>query len=137
MNRRRGRAGPGLGALAGALGMALVLVCAGPPAGAQKATEQYIPIGQSPGLSRKYTSIGPIAEVNVRDQTVTIADPGGARTVRITEKTRIWLDRSKIKQPNLRGLFADLQKGRLVEVKYLDVDRRQIADWIKVEVGPS
>ncbi|HSD44783.1 MAG TPA: hypothetical protein VLD36_23315 [Burkholderiales bacterium] len=100
----------------------------------QKATEQYIPIGQSPGVSQKYSSIGEIADVNAAARTVTIADRGGPRTVRITDKTRIWLDRTKLKQTNLSGSFADLQKGRRVEVKYEDPARRDVADWVKVEV---
>jgi hypothetical protein len=55
--------------------------------------------------------------------------------VKITEKTRIWLDRTKLKQANLSGSFTDLQKGRRVEVKYDDPVRRQVADWVKVEIA--
>ena len=54
--------------------------------------------------------------------------------MKITDKTRIWLDRSKLKQPNVTGGFADLQKGRRVEVKYEDPAQREVADWVKVEV---
>ncbi|HKQ57731.1 MAG TPA: hypothetical protein VJY35_07665 [Candidatus Eisenbacteria bacterium] len=126
--------------LATGLGLAITLLCATSHAHGQKATEQYIPIGQSPGISGKYTSLGVIAEVNLRDQTITIADPAGAKTVKITGKSRIFLDRTPLKLSNLRGVFADLQKGRRAEVKYLDPDRRsdsvksQIADWVKVEI---
>ena len=120
--------------LATGLGLAITLMCATSHAHGQKATEQYIPIGQSPGLSGKYTSIGPISDVNARDQTITIADPRGAKVVKVTAKTRIWLDRTPLKQSNLRGLFADLQKGRRAEVKYFDPERPQMADWVKVEI---
>src|SRR5262245_12731849 len=113
---RHERQGGSMRAFATGLGLAITLLCATSYAHGQKATEQYIPIGQSPGISGRYTSIGPISEVNGRDQTVTIADPAGARTVKITNRTKIWLDRSKIRQSNLRGVFADLQKGRTVEV---------------------
>jgi hypothetical protein len=99
----------------------------------QKATEQFIPIGQSPGVSQKYTSIGAIAAVNAAARTVTIADPSGPRTVRVTDGTRIWLDRTKMKQTNLSGSFADLQVGRRAEVKYADA-ARDAAEWVKVEV---
>ncbi len=116
------------------LGMALAL-CASSHAHGQKATEQYIPIGQSPGVSQKYSSIGQVAAVNPATQTVTIADPAGPRTVRITDKTRIWLDRTKLQQPNVPGRFADLQQGRRVEVKYADPERRDVADWVKVEIS--
>jgi len=122
-------------ALLSGIGLAIALLGAISYAYGQKETELYIPIGQSPGLSQKYTSIGELAEVDPRAKTVTIADPAGRRTVKITEKTRIWLDRSKLKQTNLTGSFADLQKGRRVEVKYDDTQRREVAEWVKVEVS--
>lgn len=112
----------------------MVALCVVPQAQAQKMTEQFIPIGQSPGLSQKYTSIGEITQVNPQQRTITIADPAGPRTVKITAKTHIWLDRTKLKQPNLFGKFADLQRGRRVEVKYEDAERRDVAEWVKVEI---
>jgi hypothetical protein len=121
-------------ALLNAVGLAIALLGAISHVHGQKETELYIPIGQSPGLSQKHTSIGEIAEVDPRAKTVTIADPAGRRTVKITEKTRIWLDRSKLKRTNLAGSFADLQKGRRAEVKYEDPQRRDVAEWVKVEV---
>jgi hypothetical protein len=116
------------------VGVAIAALCAVPHAQAQKMTEQFIPIGQSPGLSQKYTSIGEITQVNPRERTITIADPAGPRTVKITAKTHIWLDRTKLKQSNLFGGFADLQKGRRAEVKYEDAERREVAEWVKVEI---
>ena len=104
-----------------------------PPAHGQEATERYIPIGQSPGVSGKLTSIGEIADVDPRERTVTIVEPAGRRTVRITDKTRIWIDRSKLKLTSVTGSFGDLQKGRRVEAKYEDPADRQVADWVKVE----
>jgi hypothetical protein len=117
------------------LGVAIALVSAVFQVHAQKETERYIPLGQSPGVSQKYTSIGEIADVDQQKQMVTIVEPAGRRTVKITEKTRVWLDRTKLKQANLAGSFADLQKGRRVEVKYEDPERRQVADWVKVEIA--
>jgi len=117
------------------LGVAIALMSAVFQVHAQKETERYIPLGQSPGVSQKQTSIGEIAEVDTARRTVTIAEQAGRRTVKITEKTRIWLDRTKLKQANLSGSFTDLQKGRRVEVKYEDPDRRQVADWVKVEIA--
>ena len=101
----------------------------------QKSTERYIPIGQSPGLSGKYTSIGLITVVNTRTRTITIADSAGPKTVQITDTTRIWLDRSKLKKSNTSGRFTDLVKGRRVEAKYEHPDRRQVAEWVKVEIS--
>jgi hypothetical protein len=117
------------------LGVAIALVSAVFQVHAQKETERYIPLGQSPGVSQKYTSIGEIADVDQQKQMVTIVEPAGRRKVKITEKTRVWLDRTKLKQANLAGSFADLQKGRRVEVKYEDPERRQVADWVKVEIA--
>ncbi len=96
---------------------------------AQKSTERYIPIGQSPGLSKKYTYIGTIEAVAPEKRTIT----AGGRTVMITERTRIWLDRSKLKLGNRTGSIGDLQQGSRVEIKYDDPTRPQAADWIKVE----
>lgn len=117
------------------LGMAIALVSAVLQVHAQKETERYIPLGQSPGVSQKYTSIGEIAHVDPAARTVTITEQTGQRTLKITDKTRIWLDRTKLKQANLTGGFTDLQKGRRVEVKYEDPEQRQIADWVKVEIS--
>jgi len=120
--------------LVNGIGLAIALLGGISYAHGQRETEQYIPIGQSPGLSQKSTSIGEIAEVDPQAKTVTIADPAGRRTVKVTEKTRIWLDRTKLKQTNLTGSFADLKTGRRVEVKYDDPKRREVAEWVKVEV---
>lgn len=107
-----------------------------PPAHGQEATERYIPLGQSPGVSGKLTSIGEIVEVAARARTVTITEPSGRHTLKVTDKTRIWIDRSRLKRTSLTGTFGDLQKGRLVEVKYEDPASREVADWVKVEAAP-
>ena len=117
------------------LGVAIALMVAMFQVHAQKETERYIPLGQSPGVSQKLARIGEIAEVDESKRTVTITDPAGRWTVGITDQTRIWLDRTKLKQPNLTGSFTDLHKGRRVEVKYQDPERREVADWVKVEVA--
>jgi hypothetical protein len=117
------------------IGVAVALLGVISHAHGQKETERFIPIGQSPGVSQKHTSIGEIAEVDQQKQMVTIVEPAGRRTVKITEKTRIWLDRTKLKQTNLVGSFAELQKGRRIEMKYADPESRQIADWVKVEIA--
>jgi hypothetical protein len=117
------------------IGVAVALLGVISHAHGQKETERFIPIGQSPGVSQKHTSIGEIAEVDQQKQMVTIVEPAGRRTVKITEKTRIWLDRTKLKQANLVGSFTDLQKGRRIEMKYADPEHRQIADWVKVEIA--
>lgn len=106
-----------------------------PLAFGQKMTEQFIPIGQSPGLSGTYTDVGQIEQVDVEGRTITLAGAGGGRVVAITGRTRIWLDRSKLQQTNVTGGFSDLREGRQVEVKYEDDERRQAAAWIKVDAA--
>jgi len=97
---------------------------------AQKATEQYIPIGKSPGLSNKVTIIGPIESVDPVKRTVTVA----SRTIKITDRTQIWLDRSPIQQTNQNGTFEDLNQGRKVECKLQDQEPKDAAEWIKIEI---
>ena len=100
----------------------------------QQQTERFIPIGQSPGLSGKYTITGKIETINTGARSFTVAGPSGPMMVTITDKTHIWLDRSQLKLTNLRGGFAHLQTGRMVEVKYKDHKRKQFAEWVKVRV---
>lgn len=109
---------------------AIAALASASPVVAQQATEMYVPIGQSPGVSGKTTVIGTVQATNPAARTVTVAGPGGAQTFTITAKTRIWQDRSESKQPNRAGSLADLQQGRRVEVKALPAG----ADWIKVQV---
>lgn len=103
----------------------------------QKATEMFIPIGQSPGLSDTVSIIGTIETIDPRGHTITVAGPSGSWSATITGRTKIWLDKSKLRLPNQKGAFTDLQKGLLVEVKYEDPEGRGKgtgpADWIKVE----
>ncbi len=122
-----GRAAISITVLISCLGVGLL-------ARGQEATERYIPIGQSPGLSRQYNYIGPIDAVDAESRTLTVAGPSGARVVKLTQRSRIWLDRSMLEQTNLSGRFEDCQVGRMVEVKYEDPSRRELADWIKVRL---
>lgn len=105
-------------------------------ASGQQATEMFIPIGQSPGLSNKGSVIGSLESVDPGKRMVTISSPSGAQTVVITDRTLIWLDRSEQKQPNQNGAINDLQKGRKVEVKIRKGEPKAVAEWIKVQVGP-
>ena len=118
------------------VGVTFILLVGVPCVHGQKATEIFIPLGKSPGLSGKYTTIGKIDTVNAQDQTITMTDSLGSYTIKITERTKIWLDNSKLKSTNRKGTFADLRKGRLAEVKYEDSARKDkgIAEWIKIQI---
>ncbi|NNG05342.1 MAG: hypothetical protein HKM95_14755 [Inquilinus sp.] len=113
---------------------AVVLFC---PIGVwgQRTTEQFIPIGQSPGLSGTVTYAGEIAATDPGARTITLSRPAdaGTVTVGVARNTRIWLDRSSVGRPTLAGRFADLAPGSVVEIHFRDPDRRQVAEWIKVE----
>ena len=117
---------------------ALVIVIIGlslaPLVQAHKATERYIPIGLSPGVSSQ-TLIGEVVEVDAANQRLTVHTNGERIPVTATETTRIYLDRSKIRQTNLEGSFVDVRTGRRVEVKFEDPRRRAVAEWIKIEIG--
>jgi hypothetical protein len=118
------------------IGVTIILLVGAPCVHGQKATEIFIPLGKSPGLSGKYTTIGKIDTVNAKDQTIAMTDSSGSYTIKITERTKIWLDNSKLKSTNRKGTFADLRKGLLAEVKYEDSARKDkgTAEWIKIQI---
>jgi hypothetical protein len=118
------------------LAIVIVLLGGALEASGQQATEMFIPIGQSPGLSGKGSLIGTLESVDPGKRMVTISSSLGAQTVGITDRTLIWLDRSQQKQPNQNGAINDLQKGRKVEVKLRKGDPKAVAEWIKVQVSP-
>ena len=118
------------------LGLAIVVVALGSTLDAfgQEATEIYIPIGQSPGLSNKSTLIGTLDSVDPRKQMVTVSGPSGTQTIAINDRTLIWLDRSLQKQQNQKGSISDLQQGRKVEIKLRKGEPKEVAEWIKVQI---
>jgi len=100
---------------------------------AEKETELYIPIGQSPGLSGKYTVMGKIDQVDSQNQSIKMSGPSGSYSVKLTPDTSIYLDRSNDRLPNTYGTLADCRAGDTVEVKFEDNSRNKSAEWIKVE----
>lgn len=112
----------------------LSLLCAS-QACAQMATERFVPIGESPGLSVSHTDVGRIRGFDAGSRTLSLEAEGGIRPVRITDDTRIWLDRSGSELSNLNGDTSNLAIGRRAEVSYADPARRRSANWVKVEVG--
>lgn len=111
-----------------------VLLAAVHTAEAQRTTEQFIPIGQSPGLSGSATYSGEIISVDpvARRLTMRRSDDGGTVTVTVAGDTRIWLDRSLIGRPNLSGGITDIVPGSTAEIHYRDPERRRVAAWVKV-----
>jgi hypothetical protein len=102
---------------------------------AEKSAELYLPIGRSPGLSDKFNLTGTIAEVSSQDQTLTVmTGASGTDTVTITEYTLIFLDKSKLRQPNQYGTFSDIKAGMLIEVRFEADKRHRPAEWIKLQI---
>ena len=99
---------------------------------AHPATERYIPIGKSPGASPIGT-IGVIEAVNVADRSIRVGGREAAHWVQLTDRTQIWLDRTKLSKSNLIGEFRDCQAGRTVEIRY-EGSERAVAAWIKIAV---
>lgn len=118
------------------IGLAIVVLGSIQLAQAQKQTEIYIPIGKSPGVSRTHTLIGTIETVNLPDRSLVMRDEQGRYTVKVTDRTRIWLDRSAMKLHNQSGSLTSCQPDRQVEVKYEgSAPGEQVtAEWIKVQI---
>lgn len=89
---------------------------------AQKTTELFIPIGKSPGLSEKgRTIIGTVIKIEGAQITV------GNKVSRLSEKAKVFLDRSQVKKTNTLGTLADIQVGSFVEIFP--------SEWIKVRIN--
>lgn len=102
----------------------------------QKATEIFIPIGKSPGVSGKHSIMGKIDSVNYQAYTLIVSDSSETYTVKVMEDTPIWLDKSALKLTNVNGDIEDCQVGGFVEVKYKGPEKSKgmQAEWIKVRI---
>lgn len=116
---------------------ALVTIGLAPSAIGHPETERYIPIGQSPGISGKHSYIGEIKSADHESHSMVIATAEGDQTVGMSERTRIYIDRSGQRKSNLAGTYADCQPGRRIEVKFADNDPARPAEWIKVEASAN
>jgi len=118
-------------------GVAVLLLLGATAALGQRLTEMYIPIGQSPGLSGKHTMIGTISAVDAKARRITCAYGSETATMQLTDRTRIWIDRSKARQPSLKGALSDCVVGRRMEARWVNDERKAggEVEWIKVEVA--
>jgi hypothetical protein len=105
------------------------------PAHAQRATERYVPIGRSPGLSGVSTVMGSVETVDPDGGRLTLRSAAGPREVEVDDSTRIWLDRSALGETNLAADLGDCRAGRSVEVKIGAGGR--VAEWIKIRAPAS
>lgn len=107
-----------------------LLIIADPVPG-QQATEIYIPIGQSPGLSSEAAVIGTIASIDESSGRITIATDGRSVVVTIGDRTLYYLDSSHVERRNYPGNIEHCEIGRRVEAR---IDDNGYVEWIKIEV---
>jgi len=100
------------------------LTAAGHPA-----TELYIPIGKSPGISHVKSYIGQIQSLSAAQVGLTMMVGDSAKYVPFNESTKIYLQYETPGKNNALGRYADCQAGRNAEV-YLADDGK--VRWIKV-----
>jgi hypothetical protein len=100
----------------------------------QKTTEMFIPIGQSPGVSGTQSVFGHIQSLSLAESTCTVATSEGDKTVELIGDPVIYLDYSKLNKPNKYGEISDITVGCNVELKFLDNEKRDSLDWIKIEM---
>lgn len=115
------------------LAVILVAMIGMASAAAHPATERYIPVGQSPGISGQSSYVGAIEGVDEATRTIIMMHEGRRYTVQVTEETRIWVDRSGERKTNLVGGYEDCTAGRKAEIKFVDPDQKTTAEWIKLE----
>ncbi|MFQ5547427.1 MAG: hypothetical protein ACE5FV_03985 [Woeseia sp.] len=100
------------------------------PAFTHPATERYIPIGKSPGVSNVKSYIGAIRSVRRSERGFVMVVEDTGRRIEVTEDTKIYLDKGP-GHANTTGTEEDCQAGRTVEV-YLREDGT--AYWVKIRV---
>jgi hypothetical protein len=104
---------------------------------AQRATELFIPIGKSPGISGVCSMTGTIDSAYTSDHMLKMSTSSGENYgVQITDETKIYLDRSILKQTNKIGTYSDCKVGAYCEVLYESHTRKDYgeAEWIKIRV---
>jgi hypothetical protein len=93
------------------------------------ATERYIPIGYWNSVGVAGTYLGTVTDVAPQAQALSFVEDGRTKSIRITDKTRIYIDRSHFGQKNLQGSRADVLAGRQMEIR---LAKDGTAEWIKI-----
>ncbi|EDZ67058.1 hypothetical protein NOC27_385 [Nitrosococcus oceani AFC27] len=96
--------------------------------------EKFIPINYALGMDEKYTATGSIVAVDKEEKIVTISANSESHAYKVTDDTKIWLDRSQIKAKNMEGSLTDLKKGLKAEIKIYSTEDKAVAKWIKVQI---
>ncbi len=101
----------------------------------QQMTEKYIPVDAYPGLADKFVTVGIILRIDEKGKTFVLRGDSDTKTIQVSDKTKIWLDRSLRKEANQDGTFADLKAGLRAEVRVLGPKQMTTAKWVKVQVA--
>lgn len=96
----------------------------------QKATEVYIPIGASPGVSASDTLLGKISRLDYEARSIEFTSRDGKKTIYVNDKTLYYLDRSAYRKKSTTGNMSDCKVGLKIEVQAADNDT---AEWIKIK----
>jgi hypothetical protein len=122
-------------------GLALAGVAAA-SANAQRLAEQFIPIGESPGVSGVTSVVGEVTDIDERQGVMTVDVGGEPVGFVMTPFTNVWLDQSDERQASLDVGYDGLLVGDRVEVKAgdpvaaaagVDAEGAPVADWIKID----
>jgi hypothetical protein len=96
------------------------------------ATERYIPIGESPGVSGVHSHIGTIRSVvEVTEAGLTMRVGEDAKIVKVDRETKIYLQTADPRTSNAMGTYEDCETGRQIEA-YPGDDGTAI--WLKIRV---
>jgi hypothetical protein len=112
-------------------GIAGFMLAAWTAAWAHPATELYIPIGKSPGVSHVKSRIGPIASLPATRAGLTMALEGGSVYVAFDRNTKIYVQYADPGKANQLGTYADCRAGLTAEVYTADDGT---VPWVKVLV---
>ncbi|HJR70356.1 MAG TPA: hypothetical protein VKA43_09980 [Gammaproteobacteria bacterium] len=113
---------------------ALLLLCVVQVATAQHLTEQHIPVGAYPELVGVDVTVCTIVAVDPRERTITVQKDGSEQRFRVTDDTKIWLDRSRLAQPAVGGNLADVAPGLAAEIRSVGPEQPDAAYWVKVQI---
>lgn len=111
--------------------MFAALILAANTSHGQQATEVYIPIGESPGVSTTSSLRGKISRLDYTSNNIELLDGGRTKTVHVSDATRYYLDRSGYGKKSETGNMQDCKVGREIEV---NVAENGDVTWIKIKV---
>lgn len=113
--------------------VAALLLAAGatPTATGHPATELYIPLGQSPGVSGARSWVGTIEARAATQRGFTMKVQDDERYVSFDASTRVYLQYLSPRKRNQLGDYADCESGLRAEV-YVGADGK--ARWVKLQM---